>query len=421
MSQPYYLDPCFAPLRRRYGAGETVIRQGATDGHVCILLSGALEIARDNRTVGRLEAPGALVGEMSLILGSPYTATVTALQPSELVVMPRAELKQYAGRIPEFSLLLMRTVAQRLEQTNARLSELEDRYDALYNRLQSAMHGEDEAAPAAEEAGVRPADTAVIQTGKRPALMEKLASCPAHEGHETFPLFLLRTGSQHVTTDAYGVCEYTAPEAGFEPVDYTLLEVQVCPVCLFASSQWSDFAVQGAPSTGLSVRRTLRAALAESLAARRAVCGRLADARALHGRRRGAAEAAAAYELGILTARCFFDLDPGLYSAWGFRIALYHLKRAQVCRRHGGDEGADLARAYELVQQALGRFSGAQCFHACFLTVALAQRLEGTARATEHQARFDKIRNQVRGRLDPRLRTACDDYYLKAKACLGAK
>jgi hypothetical protein len=319
----------------------------------------------------------------------------------------------------------MRTVAQRLEQTNARLSELEDRYDALYNRLQSAAHADAESAPTlaptAEEAGVRPADTAVIHAGKRPALMEWQATCPAHEGKETFPLFLLRTGSQRVTTDAYGVCEYAAPEAGFEPIDYSLLEVQVCPVCLFASSQWSDFAVQGAPDTGLSVRRSLRAALAETLPTRRAVAGRLADAKALHGRRRGAAEAAAAYELGILSARCFFDVDPGLYSAWGFRIALYHLKRAQIFRRHGGDEKADLAGAYAIVQQSLGRFSGVQYFHACFLTVALAQTLEGAARAAEGLERFDKIRTQVRGRLDARLRTACDDYFLKAKACLTAK
>jgi CRP-like cAMP-binding protein len=49
-----------------------------------ILVSGSLAVRKGATTVNTISEPGALVGEVSALLGSPYGATVEATAPSRL-------------------------------------------------------------------------------------------------------------------------------------------------------------------------------------------------------------------------------------------------------------------------------------------------------------------------------------------------
>ena len=99
---------------------------------------------------------------------------------------------------------------------------------------------------------------------------------------------------------------------------------------------------------------------------------------------------------------------------------IYYLKLAQVHQRYGAKEQTQvfLARGYDMLKKHLGRFRGTQYFYGYFLTVALAKGLEGRAEAEENLAKFSKMRERSLPRLDPRMSTACTDFFQKAQQVL---
>jgi CRP/FNR family transcriptional regulator, cyclic AMP receptor protein len=66
--------------------------------------------------------PGAIVGELSLIDGSPRSATVTALRASKLSSISRSAFQSYAEDYPEIYQRLTMILARRLRDTNAALT-----------------------------------------------------------------------------------------------------------------------------------------------------------------------------------------------------------------------------------------------------------------------------------------------------------
>ena len=65
-------------------AGAVLIREGEAHGRLFVLVAGSLEITRGGTRITVVEAPGAIFGEISALLGSPPTATVRALRDSRL-------------------------------------------------------------------------------------------------------------------------------------------------------------------------------------------------------------------------------------------------------------------------------------------------------------------------------------------------
>ena len=61
--------------------GRAVVREGDAGGPVWVLVSGALQVTKDGMTVNTITRPGALIGEISALLGTNYAATVTATEP----------------------------------------------------------------------------------------------------------------------------------------------------------------------------------------------------------------------------------------------------------------------------------------------------------------------------------------------------
>ena len=67
-----------------FAAGDAVVREGGATGSIWVLVSGALRVLKGNTEVNTITNPGALVGEMSVLLGIDHSATVEATQPSTL-------------------------------------------------------------------------------------------------------------------------------------------------------------------------------------------------------------------------------------------------------------------------------------------------------------------------------------------------
>jgi CRP-like cAMP-binding protein len=72
--------------------GETVLVSGSTTGQLFILRQGVVEVVRDGLQIATVSDPGAIFGELSIILDKPHTADVRALERSEFHVANASSL-----------------------------------------------------------------------------------------------------------------------------------------------------------------------------------------------------------------------------------------------------------------------------------------------------------------------------------------
>lgn len=113
-------------LRRDWIApGMTLIEQGGRTGQLYVLKDGELEVLRDGKHVTTIRTPGAVIGEMSVLLDLPQTATVRAVSEVDYFVIDSAidVLKTH----PDWLLQIARLLAQRVNATTAQLTR--DRSD----------------------------------------------------------------------------------------------------------------------------------------------------------------------------------------------------------------------------------------------------------------------------------------------------
>ena len=109
-----------------FEAGDTIIREGAAGGSIWVLVSGVLHVRKDNVVVNVITRPGAVVGEISALLNTPYTATVHAAERSVLRCA-----KDGSGLLasePAITTLVAKGLAERLYLITTYLVDLKHQY-----------------------------------------------------------------------------------------------------------------------------------------------------------------------------------------------------------------------------------------------------------------------------------------------------
>lgn len=132
------LDYCSGGKQRRVEAGTLVVTEGGTSGHLYVLMEGRLEVIKGDTVVATITEPGAVLGEMSVLLGQPHTATVRACSGSTIYEFEDAA--SFLIQQPGIALLIARMLAQRLNVANTYLADLKRQYAGHGTHL--AMVGE---------------------------------------------------------------------------------------------------------------------------------------------------------------------------------------------------------------------------------------------------------------------------------------
>ena len=108
-------------------AGDVLIRQGEPAGALYFVASGAMELRAGlghGAELGELyrEPPGSVIGEISFFDGRPRTATVWAVEPTELRRLDHAALAAFSEACPRLAhdllMALGRVLAFRLRRTD---------------------------------------------------------------------------------------------------------------------------------------------------------------------------------------------------------------------------------------------------------------------------------------------------------------
>ena len=108
------LDYCSGAVQRNVSAGTLILHEGSTTGHLFVLIEGKLEVVKGDTVVASIVEPGAVVGEMSVLL----------------------DLRDQ----PAVALLIARLLAQRLNVATTYLADVMHQYAGHGDHL--AMVGE---------------------------------------------------------------------------------------------------------------------------------------------------------------------------------------------------------------------------------------------------------------------------------------
>jgi len=107
-------------------AGDVLVREGVANRSIWVLVSGTLSVSNGDVEVNAIRHPGALIGEVSVLLGSMPTATVTAVEPTLLRVADDGEtLLSSNASIAHFVAV---GLAERLDFVTTYLADLKHQY-----------------------------------------------------------------------------------------------------------------------------------------------------------------------------------------------------------------------------------------------------------------------------------------------------
>ena len=110
-----------------FEAGDNVFSAGSRTGRLLILKSGAVAIVKEKVEIAKVAEPGAVFGELSVLLDQPHTADVRALEPSQFHVADAADVLLQ----DPIALLYVATVlARRLDGANQALIQLKSQLRA---------------------------------------------------------------------------------------------------------------------------------------------------------------------------------------------------------------------------------------------------------------------------------------------------
>ncbi len=113
---------------RRFRRGEVIFHLGDPGDALFIVMSGAIKImipsdAGDEAILATLRA-GDVFGELAVLDGAPRSATATALEPTETLVLPRAQFRELLATEPAIRDALLASLAGELRRLTNHVEEL---------------------------------------------------------------------------------------------------------------------------------------------------------------------------------------------------------------------------------------------------------------------------------------------------------
>jgi signal transduction histidine kinase len=117
-----------ASRQSQLSSGEILMQEGSPGGSLYVILDGEFEITKrtgPGELVIAVRGPGEVIGEMSLLDGSPRTATVRALGDSRLLEIDQSAFRSLIESSPGATLGILHTITSRLRHTESMLRQSE--------------------------------------------------------------------------------------------------------------------------------------------------------------------------------------------------------------------------------------------------------------------------------------------------------
>ena len=119
----------------RFDANIALIVEGESSGRLYVLIDGEVEVLRGDTRVMVADQPGAIFGEISVLLGEPHSATVKTVKPSTMYVIDDAD--KFLQDHPNLALVVARLLAQRLSAATTYLVDLKRQFEGRGDPIRS--------------------------------------------------------------------------------------------------------------------------------------------------------------------------------------------------------------------------------------------------------------------------------------------
>jgi CRP/FNR family cyclic AMP-dependent transcriptional regulator len=150
---PTIVDACHGRLpERSVAAGEVIIMEGTRAGCLYVLIEGAVDIVKGEYVINTIAEPGAVFGEISVLLDTVHTATVKTTAPSRFYVVE--DSLEFMRSTPDMALHVARMLAKRLHAMTTYLVDLKHQFeqhadhfgmvDEVLDALSHAQHDDHE-------------------------------------------------------------------------------------------------------------------------------------------------------------------------------------------------------------------------------------------------------------------------------------
>jgi CRP-like cAMP-binding protein len=96
-------------------AGRVLMRQGESGSEMFFIVRGRVRVERNGRVLAE-PGPNSWIGEMSLLSEGPRTATVTATEPTRLLLIAHREFHALMDDLPSVRLCVLEALADRVRE-----------------------------------------------------------------------------------------------------------------------------------------------------------------------------------------------------------------------------------------------------------------------------------------------------------------
>ena len=116
-----------------FSAGDVMFPEGGKTGCLYFLISGAVEVSKGGTPITVIREPGAVLGEISILLDQPHTAQVEVIENTNCY-MTRGG-KDFLAKHPPITLAVAELLAARLKGMIGYLGDLKAQYEDRKDHL----------------------------------------------------------------------------------------------------------------------------------------------------------------------------------------------------------------------------------------------------------------------------------------------
>lgn len=127
------LEFCGAMETVSFAAGEVLFTEGERTGLLYILISGGVEVIKGESPITVIREPGAIFGELSILLDQPHPASVEAVEETTCYVTRGG--RDFLEQHPKIALAVAELLAARLKGMIGYLADLKAQYEDRKDHL----------------------------------------------------------------------------------------------------------------------------------------------------------------------------------------------------------------------------------------------------------------------------------------------
>jgi len=229
------LEALYNRSGREYHKGDLIFEEGMPGEELFIILSGKVEIVKKNAQGKNIVlahlSSGDFFGEMAILQNTLRTATAKAVEDTKVIVLDKKSFLKNVSAYPQLSLVILRKMSERLQQTSEKLSPHQELEDSDLIKEEPA-----EDILETESLLIEEEEKAKIEEDKY--FWSRELKCPNCK--EKFTSLSLRKNTFNLISRDTDFCPHYE---GINPLHYA---IYVCPNCLYAGYQ-PDFALTSFP------------------------------------------------------------------------------------------------------------------------------------------------------------------------------